>query len=167
MSLTHPGKEWTDENMKSKGYSDAANLFIQFAKNNYGDPSFCHCKKCRNVNGLKSLKDIRYHLFLNGIDQSCTTWCFHEEVNDEINNTDIEDLGISSSSPLNDAGQTRMFDLVNDALGRAPLERLNDYTDNVRSNNEVPEEDTAYKNLREDTSRLIYPCVHHKIQSYQ
>ncbi|KAF6174531.1 hypothetical protein GIB67_004725 [Kingdonia uniflora] len=50
-----------------------------------------------------------------------------------------------------------MFDLVNDTLGRAPLEGLNDYTDNVRSNSEVPEEDTAYKNLREDASRLIYP----------
>ncbi|KAF6135700.1 hypothetical protein GIB67_028271 [Kingdonia uniflora] len=134
ISLTHPGKEWMDENRNSKEYNDGVNLFIQFAMNNYADPSFCPCKKCRNVNELKSLKDIRYHLFLNGIDQPYTTWCFYGEVNNEIDNTDIEDLGISSSIPLNDAGQTRMFDLVIDALGRAPLEGLNDYTDNVRSN---------------------------------
>ncbi|KAF6148137.1 hypothetical protein GIB67_011912 [Kingdonia uniflora] len=146
-----------DENRKSKGYSDGVNLLIQFVKDNYRDPSFCPCKKCRNVNGLKSLKNIRYHLFLNGIDQSYTTWYFHGEVNDEIDNTDIEDLGVSSSIPLNDVGQTRMFDLVNDALGHAPFKGLNDYTDNVRSNSKVPEEDTAYKNLREDASRLIYP----------
>ncbi|KAF6172366.1 hypothetical protein GIB67_025226 [Kingdonia uniflora] len=146
-----------DENRKSKGYNDGVNLFIQFVKNNFGDPSFCPCKKCRIVNGLKSLKDIRNHLFLNGIGQSYTTWCFHREVNDEFDNTNIEDLGVSSSIPLNDAGQTRMFDLVNDALGRAPLEGLNDYTDKVRSNKEVPEEDTSYKNLRKDASRLIYP----------
>ncbi|KAF6141094.1 hypothetical protein GIB67_006539 [Kingdonia uniflora] len=162
MPLTHPGKEWMVENRKSKGYNDGVNLFIQFAKNNYGDPPFCPCKKCRNVNGLKSLKDIRYHIFLNGKDQSYTTWCFHGEVNDEIDNTDIEDVGISSSIPLNDVGQTRKFDLVNDALGRAPLEGLNDYTDNVRSNNEVPEEDMGNKYLREDASRLIYPMKHKK-----
>ncbi|KAF6139971.1 hypothetical protein GIB67_027188 [Kingdonia uniflora] len=102
--------------------------FIDYVKQTLGDMAYCPCNKCRNVNGVKTVDEIRTHLITYGIDQSYTTWYFHGEFRDATVDAHIQSPNESLITQHDDVEQLRMFDLVDDAFGYIQPEDLNEGT---------------------------------------
>lgn len=67
-------------NRFSIAYGEGVESFLMFAKKKFGEhnPMPCPCKTCGNLNKFVA-KDVEYHLFFHGIDQSYTRWIWHGE----------------------------------------------------------------------------------------
>ncbi|KAF6145235.1 hypothetical protein GIB67_041430 [Kingdonia uniflora] len=98
--------------------------FIDYAKQTLGDMAYCPCNKYRNVNGVKTVDEIKAYIITYGIDQSYTTWYFHEESRDATV-AHIQNPNESLITQHDDVERPRMFDLVDDAFGYIQPEDLN------------------------------------------
>ncbi|XP_062118376.1 uncharacterized protein LOC133831994 [Humulus lupulus] len=64
----------------SKEYEDGVESFIEIALKNTVDPKrvHCPCQKCSNLKKL-DIKEIKNHLYFNGIDKTYVKWIWHGE----------------------------------------------------------------------------------------
>ena len=55
-------------------------IFLNFASYNAKNSKYIHCPchRCRNIN-FGNIKEVRDHLYFNGVDQSYTNWIFSGE----------------------------------------------------------------------------------------
>ncbi|KAF6163024.1 hypothetical protein GIB67_021173 [Kingdonia uniflora] len=93
MSSVNLNKNWRKESKLTYDFLNSVQSFIDYVKQTLGDMAYCPYNKCRNVNGVKTVDEIRTHLITYGIDQSYTTWYFHEESRDATIDARIQNPG--------------------------------------------------------------------------
>ncbi|XP_062118612.1 uncharacterized protein LOC133832258 [Humulus lupulus] len=74
------GRSWMAKDRLSKEYEDGVESFIEIALKNTVDPNrvHCPCQKCSNLKKL-DIKEIKNHLYFNGIDKTYVKWIWHGE----------------------------------------------------------------------------------------
>ncbi|KAF6148567.1 hypothetical protein GIB67_042526 [Kingdonia uniflora] len=134
--------------------------FIKYVKQTLGNTVYCPCSKCRNVNGVKEVEEIRTHLITYAIDQPYTTWYFHGESKDTTVDAHIENPNEPFITQHDDVVRPRTINLVDDAFSYIQPEGLNEDTQEdgpYVGVNEFPEEQIEYQKLKDDASRPLYP----------
>ncbi|KAF6165433.1 hypothetical protein GIB67_017915 [Kingdonia uniflora] len=159
MSSTNLIKNWMKASRLTYDFLNGVRSFIDYVKQTLGDMTYCPCNKCRNVNGVKIVDEIRTHLITYGIDQSYTTWYFHGESRDASVDAHIQNPNKSLITQHDDVERPRMFDLFDDAFGYIQPEDLYEGTQDgsYEGADEFPEEEIEYQKLKDDASRLLYP----------
>ncbi|KAF6139068.1 hypothetical protein GIB67_010794, partial [Kingdonia uniflora] len=110
MSSANLNKNWMKASRLTYDFLNGVRSFIDYVKQTFGDMAYCPCNKCRNVNGVKTVDEIRTHLITYGIDQSYTTWYFHKESKDATVDAHIHNPN-ESLITQHDVERPRMFDL--------------------------------------------------------
>ncbi|KAF6159365.1 hypothetical protein GIB67_032136 [Kingdonia uniflora] len=125
MSSANLIKNWMKASRLTNDFLNGVRAFIDYVKQTLGDMAYCSCNKCHNVNGIKTVDEIRTHLITYGIDQSYTTWYFYGESRDATVDAHIQNPNESLITQHDDVERPRMFDLVDDAFGYIQPEDLN------------------------------------------
>ncbi|KAF6169242.1 hypothetical protein GIB67_013672, partial [Kingdonia uniflora] len=128
MSSANLNKNWMKASKLTYDFLNGVRSFIDYVKQTLGDMTYCPYNKCRNVNGVKTVDEIRTHLITYGIDQSYMTWDFHGESRNATVDAHIQNRNKSLLTQHDDVERPRMFDLVNDAFGYIQPEDLNEGT---------------------------------------
>ncbi|KAF6166025.1 hypothetical protein GIB67_012922 [Kingdonia uniflora] len=159
MSSANLNKNWMKASRLTYDFLNGVRSFIDYVKQTLGDMTYCPCNKCRNLNGVKTVDEIRTHLITYGIDQSYTTWYFHRESRDVTVDAHIQNPNESLITQHDDVERPRMFDLFDDAFGYTQPEDLNEGTQDgsYEGSDEFPEEEIKYQKLKDDASHLLYP----------
>ena len=98
----------------TKGFDEFINFGLDHA--NGQDSIRCPCLDCGNMIN-RSVKEVRGHVFFNGIDQSYRTWIFHgeEEEGNKINEDSTRKRSsLEDTNEFDDYPQEMVEDAMND-----------------------------------------------------
>lgn len=167
-------KSWMFENKRfGKVYRDGMKIFIQYAST-YGlwkTHCPCPCSRCLNGDRL-SIKKVRHHLYLYGIDKTYVTWVLHGEkqsvnnamsipVEDVANDQIIEDT-FPDLSPLIDAA----FEVHGRNGGGVCIDDVNGIQDGDEYPFEFePDAQKRHEKYKKLAEQKLYPTCERKVST--
>ncbi|XP_026419562.1 uncharacterized protein LOC113315507 [Papaver somniferum] len=138
-------KSWMSTDRKKKRYEEGFAAFLRYAVNHLKEEDCLNHRACL-------VSDVEGHLFVNGIDQTYTTWNKHGEKDETTNSRPVNiDNGMHAEFEMGSPA-----DASDEDFGMGTLTDASDTIDMMQAAKEFADDPIMFKNLLEDAEKPLY-----------